>query len=755
MIVRQSALPVSCTTARHASSLFALPALATDCPLYVVDLSQGPATGLHAARELGAQLGVELPASVMGRAPGEQDPTRLVSTWVDAEGRGDSIMAHNAAIAELVAGALCSRTQGALLILLGAADETTLPAEERHFLWFLLHHLADAPIAVVIQVNDAERLAALCPWIAPQWVDAAAAEPTVAPHDEHDPLAWLPGLVPSTLLVALAELGHGQTIACLPLDGALHFVAPECRPAAASRPPSFAPAVLAVVREYPLLHAQLVARGLSPAAADFTALARSAWAIAGQGGCTLAERVLEALVAGAAAARLPAYGPLLRELQSLRISAQEYRRTGAQQAERALLDDELWRDFLLTRAWGKALSGDAAGSLADFQEAGPPSLAKAATAIDLYLCNIYALALFRNGRADEALAIEEGIGRRLDFAPQPNFHLRYINHFNNARLHRAAGRTAQERAHLEGVFATTDGLRTESDQIYLNLTLAALEEREGRADAALASTWRACVHWLSGRVPEAIGWRTLLALFSRRITLAPQDLGRVSQALLELLQRRVAACHLPLPTLPATAPSFLNIRQAPEVTSPRRVAHLAPRYGVLVAATERHASALDSAPHHPLAALVSALHAADAGLTGAPPATWLVDDGYGADIPQGRDGLVAAALRWDATPNASSGVTVDEAALLACTLTRGAGVADIATPDEGVVVSFKRYLAPFDAPRALQPIVKQLHEDGITLADAVALRPDPELLPVVSARHLLRRLEMARVARLVVPATHA
>ena len=33
----------------------------------------------------------------------------------------------------------------------------------------------------------------------------------------------------------------------------------------------------------------------------------------------------------------------------------------------ALVDDDTWRDFLLTRAWGKALSGDAAGSLADFQ----------------------------------------------------------------------------------------------------------------------------------------------------------------------------------------------------------------------------------------------------------------------------------------------------------------------------------------------------------------------------------------------------
>ena len=752
MIVRQSALPVNCTTARHASSLFAIPALATDCPLFVVDLSQGPATGLHAARELGAQLGVELPASVMGRAPGEQDPTRLVSTWVDAEGRGDSIMAHNAAIAELVASALRDRPQGALLILLGDADATTLPAEERHFLWFLLHHLADATLSVILQVSDEARLRELCPWIAPHWLQTAA-EPTIAPRDEHDPLAWLPGLVPSTLLVALAELGHGQTIACLPLEGALHFVAPECRPPATSRPPTFTAAVLAVIREYPLLHAQLVARGMPPSGGDFTALARSAWAIAGQGGCTLAERVLEALVAGAAAARMPAYGPLLRELQSLRISAQEYRRTGAQPADRALLDDETWRDFLLTRAWGKALSGDAAGSFADFQEAGPPSLAKAATAIDLYLCNIYALALFRNGRADDALAIEEGIGRRLDFAPQPNFHLRYINHFNNARLHRAAGRTADERKHLDGVLATTDGLRTESDQIYLNLTLAALEEREGNAAAALASTWRACVHWLSGSVPEAIGWRTLLALFSRRITLAPQDLGLVSQALLELLQRRVAACQLPLPPLPTTVPSFLNIRQARDVGTPRRTVHLAPRYGVLVAAAERHASALDSAPHHPLAALVSALHAADAGLAGAAPATWLVDDGYGADIPQGRDGLIAAALRWDAAPDAASGVVIDDAALLACTLQTGAGVAHVAAQDDGVVVSFKRYLPPFEAPRALQPVVKGLlREGGLTLADAVALRPDPELSPLVSARHLLRRLEMARVARLVIPA---
>ena len=744
-------LPLMCIASADSREIFSLPLLANDRPLYAVDLTEGIAGGLHAARELAMQLSITLPANLIGANAIEGDPVGLVSAWVDAEGRGNAVMRQAATIAETLVIALQNKASPVLLIMLGDAARTSVPPEELAFLWLLFSGLSGSAVDVVLQTDRPENIAALLPWAKLQWLlTGNIVAPAIAVPSEL--LPWVPGLVAPELLAAQVDLGQGGSTQCLALDNGYYLIAPECRPARDAVPPDFAPAVRRVLLSFPLVYAHLVTRGLTPITEDLAILVRAAWALAGQGGATAAQRVMTALVSHACTHRIPAYGALLRDLQSLRIAAQDYIAAATEEADRALLDDDGWRDYLLTQAWGRVLSGDPQGALRVFQDAGAPALAKSRNVIDLYLCNIYALALHRTGHVDEALDLEQGIRRRLDVLPEPSHHLNYINHFNLSRLHRAAGRLTEERAHIEQVFTTTDGLRSESDRIYLNLTLASLQEREGRPLDALVSTWRACVHWLCCEVPEAIGWRTLLSLFARRVQLEPQGLGKISEALHQRLQLHLDKCGISRPEVKGQPPVFVNIRSARGVIDPAGcVAHLGDPYGVLVASPTRHHSVLDSSAHQPLAQLVSGVYQRAVGPAHVEAPSWLVDDDYGVEIPAGETGLVEVMLRWGVPTNRAPDTSTDEARLLDSVLLSGHGVAKVDCVEKKVRVHFKRYLPTLEVSPKLQPVITEIARvGGISLREALTLCPDTELATVVAARNLLRRLEMSRAVRLAV-----
>jgi hypothetical protein len=375
-------------------------------------------------------------------------------------------------------------------------------------------------------------------------------------------------------------------------------------------------------------------------------------------------------------------------------------------------------------------------------------LVSVAGPIDLYLCNIYALALFRNKAQDKALAMEKGIQRKLDLAGAGNWHLKYINHFNLSRLYRASGDLASERRELEGVMQTTVGLKTDLDQIYLNLTWASLESRSGNRFETLRHTWRACVHWLACETPEALGWRTSLLLFSHAMRLQPGDTVKVTMVLHDLLVQRAAEAGFPIPESCGAAPTFVNICQVSEATIRASTLVPADNLGILLGSTEASEGPLGRAEHGTLAQAVHALFALQAGVEVSHISTWLVDDEFGQTIPFGPEGVRRLMLRW--APQAALGVhpETEDFDLASFHLVQAPGVDAIEMLEDGRIrCRFKRYRGAQTVARSLEPVVARLMDAGrVTLEEALALRYDGELDRKENTLNLLRRLELSRVA---------
>ncbi|MBY4891198.1 hypothetical protein KUL25_00290 [Rhodobacteraceae bacterium N5(2021)] len=166
-------------------------------------------------------------------------------------------------------------------------------------------------------------------------------------------------------------------------------------------------------------------------------------------------------------------------------------------------------DSNLNRAWGETLAGSAQGAASTFQAAAD---ADDTSAMGLYLRNISALADFRVGKPEVALAKQLSIRAALEADPNPSRHLIFINNLNMGRLARAEGDSSRAAELIAAAFAARGEQVSEHDALYREVLLADVAETDDLAArhwAAAAEVFAAQTH------PGAISMRAFRKLVSR------------------------------------------------------------------------------------------------------------------------------------------------------------------------------------------------------------------------------------------------
>ena len=368
----------------------------------------------------------------------------------------------------------------------------------------------------------------------------------------------------------------------------------------------------------------------------------------------------------------------------------------------------------------------------------------------LYLLNIRALSEFRCGNSAAALELEERIEKGLNELPAPDWRLEYVNAVNQARLHRALKQWDRSSYNYEKAFATTFGLRSESDYVYTNLCRA-LITRASVSEAASLFHWvRATLHWQAVEWPEELTARIMqailpgMALSETSTRRQCEDLiESISMALLGNLEKAAAAAGI---VLPETAPARSFYRANDD-----SVGHLTMLGGSgwsVIAADrgerfiKRRGAAYKELEHW-MCRLIAAFH------PNAPGDCFLVDGRFGKEVAS----TLAEAqevcarrsiedLRFD-----GSRIRVPARLIEDCGMARlGRGVGSVRN---GKTVEFKRYLTPFAMDASHAAMVAALQSGPV---------PIEELLQRGHSLDELRLLERRRVLDITVDSvrdTHA
>jgi tetratricopeptide (TPR) repeat protein len=202
------------------------------------------------------------------------------------------------------------------------------------------------------------------------------------------------------------------------------------------------------------------------------------------------------------------------------------------------------RSFLLQcKGWGLVMCDDAERAASYLNEARLLASDDGSREY-LYLLNISALAAYKRGDFDGALKLERFIEDSLAVQTSRDWHLRYINSINSARLHFRSGANEKAAAYYDRAFETTLGVRSESDRIYANVCRARVLTRQSGLASALPHWLRASLHWAASDVPETLAPRVMRGILRRSLGAGEHPVEAVSAALIEQLLPTIEAAGI-------------------------------------------------------------------------------------------------------------------------------------------------------------------------------------------------------------------
>ena len=787
-----------------------LPGDGADAHYAVSDLSLGAWIGHQVARDFALQLG--LTPHLHARPPVETAAAQedlaghsdAIGRLIDAESSGDTVVLTALDLAGQLLAAVAAGRPTAFVVL---APRFGHPWERENeiFVEFLLRGLAGSPSRLILACADAQPPALPARWSV-AWANeprrAVAAVPPAGlwtlvpgllardladrllapsqagssgagPHPPSpSPIAMGEGEPPPSSPVAArdkrsAEGGLGRrdeglpakssitpgTAAYLRLAGGHILVGPECR-----RDPALVPGT-----EYERLAEQaapcgwLLAyaclRGANHPAAS-AALRDEAGRRFAEGGHAIALRLLEHAV-------LCAQDPLeqaaaLLQLQSMRIALMRFGEAAQAPDTPAQLPAGLRGVLLQCKAWGLAMTGRSAQAEPYFQQARELLRDYEQSRFYLYLLNISALNKLRLDLPEEALALEKTIERQLAAAQQPDWHLTYINSINQARLYRIMREFELAERYYRRAFATNEGLRSDSDLVYINVCLAHLNERRSLQGAAFANWLRAALYYVSAPAPEALAPRVARAIVEHDPP-APALLPEaIAQALMARLETTARAAAIGLSVferldaqapLPEGLPVFARTDDAPAGCI--EYAFGSPGWSLMGMTGPALQPAYAGPQYDRLRALLVGLAVELCpALAAAPITSLLVDTGCGSEMPDQPDELLYACVRLrvplisfagkQVSLNADAIRALERDALVR--IGNGPGYARYAGAN--LRIHFKRYLEPVTLDEK-QSRILQLVDTGKTVADVLDLCAD--LGPTDAILAELRTLERLRL----------
>ena len=678
----------------------------------VADLSLGAWRTHQVALDFGGQLGVELPESpAAAPAIPVSGPSyaELVGQGIDGESNGDQSVIRAAQWAACVADAAAHDT---VFVVVPPLFGLPFEPENEWFLRFLGRHLTSAGGRLVVLEHDGNGGQAVPRQRNPQ------------------PASLVPGTIgPDIRDVDLSGL--------LPLRNGRYLVPPGKRTTPVER---FAFDRLAGrTTGWLRAYAQYYGNNLH---VDPWFLCAEAWARFAEGGRGIALRLIDR------AAPVPSE-PVSRAIiqaqsQGMRIAAHRFQEVATGPEPSPSVPAHLKSFLLEAKGWGMTLVGDARGAAEYLERARQLMDAGDASRESLYLLNIAALCSLRSGDPDESLRIELEIEAGIERSAERDFRLSYVNSINTARLYRRKGSIGKASEYYERAFATTWGVRSQFDCVYVNASMARLERERDRPRDEFFAWLRAALHWAALEAPEAIGARAAGTLTGHNIPLGTEnpDLAEeISVALADSLRRCAPAAGITAAPVDSEPPEFIRSGARGRF----EYAFGAPGWNVL-GASGRTGRPHGRPAHRRLRSLLAALLRS---LGAGECATFGIDDRFGREMAVTREEFLATCLRLGIARAIWDGAVIDlgpealQCLYAAARARLSPGVRTISTGEKRVAwVEFKRRLPR----RALSA-----GESAVVLA--LGANPRLDELPAQSgdAFAILRELESAHIAEIYLP----
>jgi tetratricopeptide (TPR) repeat protein len=714
-------------------------------PCAIADLSLGGWRPQAAYHEFAAQLALPV-AAASTRASFAATPHRdalayadEIGASIDLECLGDrTIISALDAAGRIVAAAPSCRFE--TFLVLAPRRGHPWGSDNLHFIRFLLQGLKGSGRRVVLASADGDHLSSAA-GLAVRWLDPGAAGASAEPLPAGTaPLIGLfPGLIDADVFAALERLEPAPPESHVVLASGQILVAPEYRftdLAGDGKIDRLASA--AIPADWVRAYAQCFA---GPAAVDATFLGSHASSLYAAGSYDLAvKQFRRALTCCAdASARAQIQGQLQGALIAL-LRFAEIADTPEPDADGSPLLRGL---FHQGRGWACAMLNDAERARADLGRARQLLRPLLGVREYLYLMNISALADLKAGKRDQALAAELEIERALDQLARQDWHLRYINCINLARLHKSSGESEAAGRYYDRAFATSWGTRSAYDCIYENAIRARLCAQQANAGAAFMHWLRAALHWVSNAVPEALPIRTT-ASFLGRVAAGADLVEGVSAVLMrELNQALAAGPGAPPPVTAAPMPpTFIRASQIGDAelfASARLIGQ--DGWSVIASAIETREQ-FGGPAFRALRDLLAGLIAVAAGERVA-VRTVIIDDILHMEMPSTLAQALDACARMRCEHVTFNGVkmvlsdTQRNDAQRHAYVRPASGLDDVTERERQTVVTFKRYLSP----RLLQgdeaKILRSVGE-GASVDDIAARCEKPALDVLRFARKLER-----------------
>lgn len=720
--------------------------LATRC--LFSDLGLGAWRGHWVGRELYAQLQRAFPDDLELRIGLESPHHRggHLGELTDGEGRGSYNVLLSHQLAATIVHDVVARGLRWIVVLAPRSSAVDWGHENTLLLRFLAHGLARTTCRIVIVFPSTAAVPDHA-WWELRWMEALAA-PALANAAEGD-LGILPGVVPARVF---ARVGCAPDQAIALPDGSA-VLSPRMR--GESSPSAAWLARLGLEQLGPnerWLQSYVYARDPAPQPDNTVASA-------------LLEAGLDRMTEGAYSLALRLFmlgrdrtnavalrGAFAALQQHVLLRTRDFARAaeGPLPVERVPTMIEL--ALFMSKASALTMSGRAAQAAPLFEHARALPRERIPARDYFYLLNIAALNQLQLGRSDEALAMEKVIEHELAAASDTDWHARYINCINQARLFKKRGDLGESEAYYRRTFSITDGLRTDSDLTYRSFCSAQIEGSKGNDRAATLCWLRAAVHWLATEVPEALCYRYVEAVTRGRRVDDPTDaVEQVSAGLYQQLTTSAERMGIAATNAAAGEPPVFS---RPDARAPRAEVHHAigtAGIGVLVS-VDAQPIRFSGPEYVRLSIEVWRLVRMLCKATDLPDTcTVIADAQLGVDLPQTLDELAGSCLRAGHRTLLFDGRRVEldlDKLLLAARVTLPEGVARRELEGDAPRVEYKRYRKR-RALSDLERTVLRHTTAGCTVADvtnACASATADEVIAV------LRELESERVVRLQISA---
>jgi tetratricopeptide (TPR) repeat protein len=716
------------------------------------DLSLGAWRTHQVAAEFRAQLGLEgeTPTPAAGNDAGSG--RSRVGRLIDMDTRGDRITLEALQQATEVKAAVADRSPTVFCVFAPRYKLGWEPSDAL-FVRFFAQALQSTPHRLVLVSFEADD-----PVVLPDWNITWSSAPRLRTAQLNVAGQTVVGLIPGIVTPQVADaLQLTNTASLLELSGSCLLVPPEWRSDFNNVAPERYDDLVANARQVCWLAAYASCHGSS-----HTVNTWSLWQHARKefeaGGFGIALRLLTRAISLARTAAERNVFQLLA--QSARIVSSQFKAAADCPDPGEEIPDELRGWLFHTKGWALTML-DRNAEAEPFLEKAQHLLRKMQGHEEyLYLLNISALNRLKLGDWEAALSIEREIRSVLDGVQAGFWQLKYVNALNLARLHKRIRKSETAECYYREAFATSLGVRSDADSIYMNVCQARLDEDRGSRANAYDAWLRAALYWVSSPVPEAIGRRVIGSILGPRKWPETNVTDCVSAALASHLTANATAAGMDREASliagadPALAPAFVRFDRLAEIGPPRPwyALRVAERWVLGCATTS--SPAISSTSNRRLRSALFMLCAAapQSPITGLPAI--VVDDQLGHDMPRTESELLALCLRLGVRELVMDGEPLDlddvarrrlEGMLR---LRLGSAVHHVRFEPQGVLVAFKRYNEPQRLTGVAADVVASVRDAESDAEEACRAWPGDgaSLMP------LLRELERDRIIELYLPA---